>query len=147
MKGKVTSDLREEMIDCRKQGMTYNQIMKKFNVSKWTCITYLKNILMDKSYIEKSWKLAEEEAEKVLLKNGFANILNLNKICPSPYWDYYAERGNKRWLIDVTINEKKSVVEKYSRSLKEFICAILHKNENNEWKLIKINSEEISLKI
>jgi len=145
MKGKVTSKLREEMINCRKEGMTYNQIMKKFNISKWTCINYLKGISPNIGYVEEKWKLAEREAEKILIKNGFSNILNLNKICPSPYWDYYAEKNNKRWLIDVTINEKKSVVEKYSRVLKDFICAILHKDENEKWKLVKINSEEITL--
>jgi len=145
MKGKITEEIRNKMVECRKEGMTYSEIMKKFNVSKWVCINYLRSIPINRSYIEKKWRLAEEEAEKILLKNGFSNILNLNNICPSPYWDYYAEKNNKRWLIDVTINEKKSIIEKYSRTLDNFICAILYKNENGKWNLIKINSEVIKL--
>lgn len=138
----VTEELREQLITSRKNGMTYSQIMNKFNVSKWTCTNYLRNIKIDYSYVQKKWMEAEKEAVEVLENKGFVNILDLNSICNSPYWDYYAEKDG-RWLIDVTINEKKSIIDKYSRVVDGFNCCILHKKEDGEWDFIKIETEKL----
>ncbi len=139
---KVTEKLRNKLVKARKEGMTYNQIIEKFDVGKWICINYLKDIKVDESYIQKKWTQAERDAEKFLLKKGFTNILNLNNICNAPYWDYYAEK-NGRWLIDVTINEKKSIINKYSRLMEGFNCCILYQREDETWDLTKIETKKI----
>jgi len=138
----VTEELRNNLIKDREKGMTYSELMKKYNISKWTCTNYLRDIKPDRSYVEKAWRLAEKEAVNILTEKGFKNILNLNSICQSPYWDYYAEK-NGRWLIDVTINGKKSIVDKYSRVLKGYICAILHKKDDGSWSFVKLETKEL----
>ena len=141
---KATKELLSKLIGARKSGKTYTQIEKEFKVSRWTCIRYLKDIEFERDYegegIE-DWLKYEKQAREVLVKKGFTNILDLNKICNNPYWDYYAERENKRWLIDVTINNQKCIINKVGRMIKGFESAILYKDE--DWKLIRIDVTQI----
>ena len=78
---------------------------------------------------------------------GFKHVLNLNKICgTSPYWDYLAVKNNESWLIDVTINTSKCVVEKSQRMVDDFRSAILLKERKTKikWKLIEIKTDKIA---
>lgn len=111
--------------------------MRALNISKWACINYLKDIKPDVSFIEKEWEKAEKEAEKILKKNGFVRLINLNKISPSSYWDYYAEKNGK-WLIDITISQQKDILSKVYHTVEGYKHAILLKN-NNTWEFIKLN--------
>lgn len=144
-RNRLTPEIREKMVGDRKKGLSYSEIGKTYGFSRATCTIYLKDIPVEQSYTTEQWKLAEREAEQILSKNGFKNILNLNQICASPYWDYYVEKGKERWLIDVTINERKSVVDKYGKAVKGFNCAILHK-QDKRWVLVEIKSKEIYLR-
>ena len=140
---KVTPEKRENMIEDRKKGATYQQIMNKYQVSKWTCITYLKDIPVDKSWLETEWRKAEKEAGTVLKKLGFSHIVNLNEICSnSPYWDYYCEWGDDQWLIDVTINQNKNLVDKALRKIEGYNIAVLLKTDNN-WDLMEIKLNKL----
>lgn len=142
MKRKTTSEeLFHKMVDLRKNGATYPEIMQTLGVSKWKCIHYLKGIKIDKHFVQKKWEKAQEEGAKVLISLGFNNILDLNKISPSPYWDYYAEKNKERWLIDVTIDKRKDVIGKVLHTLESFKHAILLK-EKRHWKLIELNFTE-----
>ncbi len=132
------------MVSLRKRGATYNDIMRTLNISKWACINYLKDIKPDKSFIEKEWEKAEREAEKILKRNGFTRLLNLNKISPSSYWDYYAEKGKKRWLIDVTVNKQKDTLSKAYHTVEGYNHAILLKNNSN-WEFIELNFKKKKL--
>lgn len=129
------------MVEMRKKGHTYKNIEETLGVSKWACITYLRSIPIDRSWIEKEWRKAEEEAKGLLEKHGFLHIVNLNEICPSPYWDYYCEKDGERWLIDVTINTQKNTVAKHSVAVKDHHCAILLK-KNEKWELYEINMKK-----
>ena len=139
---KVTKELLNRLKEARKTGMTYKQIREKFAVSNWVCITYLKDVKIKEDVVPEEWIEVENKAKEVLEKKGFTNLLNLNLVGANPYWDYYAERDGKRWLIDVTINSRKSIVGKTSRMIDGFESAILYKN--NGWKLIKIGVTEIN---
>jgi len=143
---KITQELYNKMVNLRKRGATYNEIIKTLNISKWACINYLKRIKPDKSFIEKEWEKAEREAEKVLKKNGFSHLVNLNKISPSSYWDYYAERNQKKWLIDVTVNKQKDILSKVYHTVERYSHAILIKNNNN-WEFIEINFKKKKLNL
>lgn len=147
MKGKVTPELLEQMKELRKTGATYKQIQEKCNVGHWTTIHYLKNIKIDQSVSELLWKKAETKAEDYLKANDFENILNLNNICPQCYFDYYATRENVRWLIDVTINENKDLVQKSIRGISGFRCAILYVShdlkEYNMMELLPVKFKKI----
>lgn len=125
----------------RKRGATYSEIMSELNVSKWACMQYLKDIKYDRSAIEIAWRKAEEEAAQVLKDNGFSHIVDLNKICPSPYWDYYAEKDGKKCLIDVTINQSKNLVKKALYSVDGYKHIVLLKNGG--WKFMEIYVEEM----
>lgn len=145
---KVTTEVRDKMVNMRKKGATYKEIMIEMGVSKWMCITYLRDIEIDRSWIELEWQKAEREAEAKLREMHFIHILNLNDICPSAYWDYYCEltnppyKTNERWLIDVTINQHKNLVDKALRRVEGYNHAILLKIED-EWKLMEIKVSEI----
>jgi len=139
---KITKEILNNMVIDRKKGMTYSQIESKYNISRFTTIKYLRDIEIEYVHHDKQeWVIAEEEAEQVLKKKGFKNLINLNLICNSPFWDYYAELNDERWLIDVTIDTNKNVIGKVKRIIKDFESAILFKNQN--WKLIKLSVTEI----
>ena len=140
---KITEDTLKSMKSLRKKGYTYRQICEEVGVSNWACIQYLRNIEIDKSAIELSWKKAEEEAKIVLTRKGFNHIVNLNDICPSPYWDYYAEKEDKKYLIDVTINQNKNLVDKALRTIDGYNHLILLKQEDNEWRFLEVRLREI----
>ena len=143
---KIGKELHDEMVEMRKRGSTYKEIMDTCHVSKWQCMNYLKEIKMDGLWITKEWEKAEFEAKQILTSMGFEHILNLNDICNvAPYWDYYAEKNEEKWLIDVTLNTQKSLMEKQSRGVNGFNLGVLYKTDQ-EWKLIKIISEIIDTK-
>jgi len=141
MNRKITESKMNRMIELRKKGYTYRQIMDDTGVSKSSCIQYLQNIRVEKSAIEIEWRKAEEEAYNILTKNGFSHIVNLNEICPSPYWDYYAEKESKRFLIDVTINQGKNLINKALQRIGGYEHIVLLKVKG-DWKFIEINVEE-----
>lgn len=144
MVGKITEDVLEKMIDMRKKGATYKEISEALGVSKWACIRYLKDIKPEPSAVEKAWRQAEIEAMNYLKEKGFTEVHDLNKICPSPYWDILAKKDDRWWLIDVTISEGKKVGAKIPYFVDGYIHAILYRNINNgEWKLVKLSYEEI----
>jgi hypothetical protein len=143
---KITKDIYDKMVEMRTSGAVYSEIMRECNVSKWACINYLKEITMKNCWISEEWQKVENEAEDILKSMGFDHIINLNKICNvAPYWDYCGEEVNEKWLIDVTINTQKSLVEKQSRSVEGYVLGILYKN-TTEWKLLKISAETIFVK-
>lgn len=134
----------DKMIELRKMGDSYRDIKKKLNVSKSSCMKYLKDIPIDPDYSTQQWQEAEREAVEVLKRNGFENILNLNQVSNAPFWDYHCTKKDKRWLIDVTINSQKNVSDKIFRMVDGFKHAILYKNGNG-WKLVEINTSEVKL--
>ena len=137
----VTKELFDKMVSLRKTGATYPEIMQTLGVSKWKCMHYLRGIEIDKHFIQKEWEKAEREGRDVLTNLGFSHILNLNEICPSPYWDYYGEKKNERWLVDVTIDKRKDMVAKVMHTVKGFRHSILFK-EKGEWTLIELNFKQ-----
>lgn len=132
----------EKMKEMRRRGSSYRKITEKLNVSKWACQKYLIDIEVDKSWIEEKWKAAQDEAGRLLEEKGYENILDLNKISPSSHWDYYCTKNDERWLIDVTINSSKNLVDKALRRLEGFEHAVLLK-ENGKWTMLKINIEKV----
>ena len=139
---KITEKIRNEMVELREKGASYRDIMKEVGVSKWSCINYLRDVKVDRSWIEKEWRKAEKDAEYKLKEMGFTHIVNLNDISPSPYWDYYCEKNNKKWLIDVTINQHKNLVDKALREVKGYEMAVLLKKDDG-WKLLEIKVKEV----
>lgn len=124
----------------RKKGTTYKEISNTLGVSKWACITYLKDIEIESSAIEKEWKKAEKDSVDFLAQKGFKEIHDLNKICPTPYWDILAKRDNKWFLIDVTVSPRKQISGKIPYVVDNYNHAILFKNINtNKWKFVKIS--------
>jgi len=141
---KITEEVLEKMRKMRRQGATYSEIQKALNVSRWACITYLKGIKAEKSAVEEAWRKAERDALDYLASRGFQELHNLNKICPSPYWDILAKKDDTWWLIDVTISEGKKMGAKIPYFVDDYTHAILYRNiNNNEWKLIKLSFKEI----
>jgi hypothetical protein len=139
---KVTKEIHDKMLEMRCNGATYKQIQNELGISKITCIKYLREIPIEHCYADEEWKQVEDAAEETLKQKGYKNILSLNEISNSPYWDYYAEKDNERWLIDVTINSHKSISDKIIRMLDGFRCAILYKTNGN-WKLFEMKCSEL----
>ncbi len=138
---KITQDILDRMTILRKQGYSYKQIREETRVSEWACITYLRNVKMEKGISEIMWKKAEEDAAQILKNNGFSHIVNLNELCPSPHWDYYAEKDNEKFLIDVTINQSKNLIDKALRRVEGYSHVVLLKTDK-EWKFIEIHLKE-----
>lgn len=139
MRGKVTPELLEKMKRDRTLGATYKQIEQKYNVSRWVTIHYLKNIEIQQSVVDTLWKQAEKKGAEYLKENNFNHIIDLNKICPQSYFDYYAEKEQDKWLIDVTINESKDLVAKSLKLVSGFRCAILYIDHSlKNFKLVEL---------
>ena len=139
----ITPEILDKMIEMRTQGATYPEIMNALGVTKERCMAYLKNIPIQFSAMEVNWRVAENEAVDILTHMGFSHIVNLNEVCNiAPYWDYYTELENNKWLIDVTINGQKSISAKQERCVDGYNHAILLKTDK-EWilKEIIINSK------
>jgi hypothetical protein len=148
---RITTEIKNKMIQMRESGATYSEITAALGVTKERCVAYLKDIKLNTqmvSAITKEWKQAELQAVDALDKMMFTDIHNLNAICSTiSSWDYLAKRGNKWWLIDVTINGQKSIAAKRDVTVENYEHAILLKTDT-EWKLIKIMMEtETILKI
>lgn len=139
---KLSQEVYNQMVELRKRGATYPEIMQTLGVSKWQCIHYLKDVKVDKHFAQREWEKAQAEGKEVLRNMGFEHIVDLNKICPSPYWDYYAESSGQPWLIDVTVDLKKDVVGKVRYSVKGYNHAILLKQSDGSWKMVRLNIEE-----
>ena len=134
------------MVAMRQDGATYPQIMAECGVSKWACTKHLRDVDVECSFVSEEWQQAENDAEDVLKSLGFSHIVNLNQVCNvAPFWDYYAEKDGEKWLIDVTINTQKSLVEKQTRAVDGYILGILYKN-TSEWKLLKLFAEVVATK-
>lgn len=153
---RITEDIKSKMIEMRKSGSTYSEIITALGVTKERCTAYLRDIPMDpasQSAIEREWQRAEDEAkEKVLPAMGYEDIHDLNSVCSfSPSWDILArEKETKKWwLIDVTINGQKGITAKRDVIVDGYEHAILLKTLH-EWKLIRIAMDiknAISIKI
>jgi len=141
----VTQEIFDSMVDLRQAGASYPEIMQTLAVSKWKCQHYLRGVKVDKHFVQKEWEKAERQAKEVLANLGFSHILDLNKISVSPHWDYYAEKGKQRWLVDVTIDKRKDVVGKILHTVGGLKHAILLK-ENDRWKWIELNFIEQEIK-
>lgn len=133
---RITAETVKLMRKLKRDGATHIQIMEICNVSKKQCSIYLKDI---PTSIEatNAWLEAENDAVQILKVWGFYNIVNLNQLSNNPYWDYYACKGKKKWLIDVTINGKKLVSKKYDRCIDGYNHGILRKGVD-QWKLIPV---------
>jgi hypothetical protein len=143
---RITKETHDKMVEMRKSGAPYSEIQAAFKVSKWACINHLRDIELEQNWVSEEWQQAEDEAESILESMGFSHILNLNKICNvAPYWDYFAERDGEKWLVDVTVNTQKSLVEKQAKGVDGFSLGILYKN-TSDWKLLKISAEVVSTK-
>lgn len=143
-KGKVTKELLNEMIEARKKGATYTEIEARFNVSRWVTIHYLKGTETEKSVADSLWKKAEEQAKGILSERGFTEIVNLNLICPTGYFDILATKDGEKWLIDVTINEAKDLATKSIRVIPEYRCAILYLSHDlNSHRLMELKEVTI----
>lgn len=143
---KITNEIRNKMVELRLAGRTYKEIMEEIpGVTKERCnvlLTKIKPMGEVNSFITNRWKDAEKEGAIILEKNGFSNIINLNELMPSAYWDYLCFKDNEKWLIDITINESKSINEKVMRTPVGYKSAILLKGMGNKWKFVKIIIEE-----
>ena len=136
---KIREETLKQMIADRKLGATYEQIEQRYNVSRWASIKYLKDIKIEQGIADTLWKEAETKAGQYLQDNDFTHILNLNEITPQSHFDYYAEKGKDRWLIDVTLNEHKDLVKKSLRMVDGFRCGILYVNYKlTEFKLLEL---------
>lgn len=143
MKGKVTKEILEQMKSDRFAGLTYSQIEQKYNVGRWVTIHYLKGIELQEGVAVELWKQAETIAIDLLTKKGFHHFINLNEICPTCYFDIYAEKEKDRWLIDVTINESKDIVAKSMRLVEGYRCAILYVDKGlKESMLVELKKVE-----
>ncbi len=131
-KQKLTQEKLDEMIDARKKGATYSEIEARFNISRWTTTHYLKEVEPEITVATTLWKQAEAKAEIFLSKRGFTDIINLNAICPTGYFDILATKDKEKWLIDVTINEAKDLAAKSIRVIPDYRCAILYISHNLE---------------
>lgn len=139
MVSKINKDVLDKMVAARTSGKTYKEIESELGVSRWASITYLKDIQVDKGVSNLIWKQAETKAGTILKERGYTNILNLNRICPSCYFDYYCTKGNQRWLVDVTINESKDLASKSLRLVDDFVCAILYLSHDlKTYRLVKL---------
>lgn len=141
---KITQELYNELRKARYEGMTHREICRKFDVSPWTCRTYLRDIEQDRSVITQRWMEAEDEAAALLKSKGFNDLVNLNQISNNPYWDYYGKLGKDKWLVDVTIDGRKSPSDKFRHMAEGYRSAILHKEPDGSWKLIEIKMREIA---
>lgn len=141
---KVTQKMLDEMIDARKKGATYSEIEARFNVGRWTTLHYLKGIEPEITVADALWKQAESKAEIILSDRGFTDIVNLNVICPTGYFDILATKDNKKWLIDVTINEAKDLANKSIRVIPAYRCAVLYISHDLE-KHRLVELQEVSL--
>lgn len=136
---KITQEKLDEMIEARKKGATYVEIEARFNVSRWVTIHYLKDIQQEITIAEELWKQAERKAEVFLSEKGYVDIINLNAICPTGYFDILASKDNQKWLIDVTINESKDLANKSMRVIPHYRCAILYISHNLEsYRLVEL---------
>jgi len=141
---KITDEVLGKMQEMRRSGAGYDEIQKVLNISKWSCINYLRGIKVTKSAVEKAWRKAEKDASDYLSLNGFEELHDLNKICPSPYWDILGKKKEQWWLIDVTISQGKRIGAKIPYFIDGYIHAVLYRNlNNNEWKLVKLSYEVI----
>ena len=141
---KITDELLKKMWEMRQHGMPYAGIQKALGISKWACITYLKDIKVEQSAVEKAWRKAEKEALSYLKTKGFKDLHDLNNICPIPYWDILARKDAVWWLIDVTISEGKRVGAKIPYFVDSYIHAVLYRNINSDkWKLVKLSYEKV----
>lgn len=93
---------------------------------KWKTIRCLKKIETQQNIVDALWKQAEKKAPEFLKENKFTHIIDLNKISPQSHFDYYAEKEKDKWLIDVTINKSKDLIEKRLRLVDGYRCAILY---------------------
>lgn len=134
---KITEDLLTKMKTAREEGATYSEIMRKFGVSKWSCMKYLRDIKSTKFVSEERWIVAENKAEAYLKEKGFEHIINLNNLGNSPFFDYYAERDGEKWLFDVTIDEGKALLAKALRMPKKHRVGILYAT-NDSFKCFEV---------
>lgn len=142
--GPVSADLAAKIIQDRTEGLTYTELAKKYSVSKWWCIQHLRSIKPNLSWLEAKWRSAENDGEQLLHTLGYSHIINLNRLCPSPYWDYYAEKDGQRWLFDVTINGAKDLIDKGLRAIEGFNHAVLLKADTG-WQFIEIRTRQIEI--
>ena len=141
---KITDEKLEKMKGMRRGGATYKEIQREVGVSNWACLAYLKGIEVEQSAVEKVWRKAEKEAIGYLASKGFEDSHDLNRICPTPYWDILARKDKVWWLIDVTVSEGKKIGAKIPYFVDGYIHAILYRNINDEkWKLVKLTYEEV----
>lgn len=139
MKGKITEELLEQMKQARLSGATYKQIEERYNVSRWVTTHYLKNVQVQENVSETLWRKAEIMGEQYLRDRGFSHIVDLNKISPQSFFDFYAERAEEKWLVDVTINESKDLVAKSLKLVAGFRCAILYVSHSlKEFRLVEL---------
>jgi len=141
---RITEEILKKMVEMRKAGATYRTIEQALGVSRWACIRYLRNVKPEPSAIEKAWKKAEADAIRFLKKKGFSDIHNLNRICPSPHWDFLARKKRQWWLIDVTISERKKIGAKIPYFVDGYEHAILYRNLNDgSWRLVRLSYEQV----
>jgi len=141
---KITDEVLEKMREMRRQGATYEGIHKALGVSKWACTAYLKGIAVEQSAIETAWRKAEKDALGYLETRGFEDLHDLNRICPTPYWDILARKDNIWWLIDVTVSEGKRVGAKIPYFVDNYTHAVLYRHINGDkWKLVKLSYDEV----
>ena len=141
---KVTSELCNKIRELKSNGYPLREIMAKLGVSKGQCIKYAKDIKLNDGYFEKEWSKAQKEAAQILSKNKYNHIIDLNEISPQSHWDYYCEKDNNKWLIDVTINCQKCELDKIMYTLKGYKHAILLKKDS-DWHFVEIKFEDTIL--
>lgn len=143
-KQKITQKILDEMIEARKRGATFADIEAQFKVGRWTTTHYLKGMKTEESIAEPLWKKAEKKAKEILSENGFTDIIDLNVICPTGYFDILATKKSEKWLFDVTINEAKDLATKSMRIIPEYRCAILYiSHDLNDYRLMELKEVTI----
>lgn len=129
----LSKDKIDMMIDLRKQGHSYVQIEKIVGVSRYSTISYLKDIPIDNGLKRDAWKEIEDQGMQYLADKGFSNIINLNEISnQNSSWDYYGTKDGKEYLFDTTIDDRKPITKKIESLKNGYIGIILYYSFSKE---------------
>ena len=121
------------MIELRKQGHSYRQIENILDVSRYSTITYLKDIQINNTSKRDAWKEIEDQGMQYLKDCGFENIINLNKISnQNSSWDYYGTKNGQEYLFDTTIDDRKPIIKKIESLKDGYIGVILYYSFNKQ---------------
>lgn len=83
--------------------------------------------------------------KKILLKNKFEHIVELDKFLTVANWDYHCEKNNIKWLIKIISGNKTFTIEEIINTVHGYKHAILLKKDK-QWHFIEVKFKEDILK-